>query len=61
MSDTNKRAMVPQVPCDTCKNPMRIRTSLPSPEQPGMRELSYTCDECHAVKTILHRTDPVPE
>jgi hypothetical protein len=58
MSDTNKRAMAPQVLCDKCKAQMKIRTSLASSDWPGARELSYICEQCHATKIIQHRADP---
>jgi hypothetical protein len=58
MSDPNNKAMVPQQLCPACQKPMKIRASLPVENPPGMRELHYICEACHATAIIVRRADP---
>jgi hypothetical protein len=55
MNDSGPAKPLPRLQCDACKQPMRVVTSLPSTN--GMRDLSYTCDQCGKITNVVHKPE----
>ncbi len=58
VGDTNNPAIPPEPMCPVCRNLMKIRASRSAEAEPALRAISYVCDGCRTLTTVVRKTDP---
>ena len=55
MNNSRPSSPLPKLPCQDCKQPMRVLTFVPASN--GFWDLSYKCDQCGEITGVVHKPE----